>query len=87
MVVGAVMVFGLILSAVPAPLVLPVFAALAFLIGCGVALFALYRGARQQNGRVTCWDVASTCVFVGFAAGVLSDPGDVVQYLSMPSAR
>jgi hypothetical protein len=64
---------------VPTGLVLPTFSAVALVVGAGIAGFAWYFGRKQQPGQITCWDAASTCVFVGFAAGVMGDPQHVVD--------
>jgi hypothetical protein len=87
MVLGAVAIFGLGAAALPTPLVLPAFALAAFGCGAGFALFGWLAGRPQQDGRITCWDMASTCVFVGFAAGVLSDPGHVMDLTPLPRER
>ena len=47
----------------------------AFLIG-GVAW---YRGIGRAGGHVTVWDVAGLLAFVGFAAGMLCEPEQIVQ--------
>jgi hypothetical protein len=84
---GSLAVFGGLVAAVPAPLVLPVFAGVAFVAGLAAAAYGGVTGAPQVRDRITCWDVASTCVFVGFAAGVLSDPGHVAEVTHLSSAR
>ena len=66
-------------SALPRPLVLPVLCLIA-IAGAGVvSLIAWRRGATRQPDHVTAWDVAGALLFVGFAAGMLSDPAQVTH--------
>jgi hypothetical protein len=84
---AAIAAFGALVLILPTPLVLPAFAAVAFGVGLAVAAWGWFSGAQQHSNRITCWDVASTCVFIGFAAGVLSEPGQVAQISPLLSAR
>jgi hypothetical protein len=84
---AALAAFGALVLILPTPLVLPAFAAVAFGVGLAVATWGWFSGAQQQGNRITCWDVASTCVFIGFAAGVLSEPGQVAQLSPLLSAN
>ena len=87
MVLASVAVFACLAALLPAQLVLPAFALAAFVAGAGVVVFGWMRGAPQMRDQITCWDVASTCVFVGFAAGVLSDPGHVMDLTPLSRER
>ncbi|MFC5069781.1 LPXTG cell wall anchor domain-containing protein [Flaviflagellibacter deserti] len=73
MIASALAVFLMLAVLLPAGLVVPTFAIVSLMAGAGIALYAWLHGDRQMSGRVTVWDVASTCVFLGFAAGVLGD--------------
>ena len=87
MVLPAVAIFSLGVATLPSALVLPAFALAAFGCGAGCALYGWMTGRPQQADRITCWDLASTCVFVGFAAGVLSDPGHVMDLTPLSRER
>ena len=70
----------LLLAAVlPRPLVLPALCLIAIAAACAAALFAWRTGAAESGPRITAWDVAGGLVFIGFAAGILSNPEHVVQ--------
>jgi prepilin signal peptidase PulO-like enzyme (type II secretory pathway) len=70
------------------PLTLPTISILA-LAGAGlIAAVAWSWRAAQQPGRVTMWDAAGALAFVGFAAGMLSEPEQVLEFVSLtPSAE
>jgi hypothetical protein len=87
MVLAAVVIFALGVAVLPPTLVVPAFALAAFVCGAAFALFGWMTGRPQQADRITCWDIASTCVFVGFAAGVLSDPGHVMDLTPLSRER
>jgi hypothetical protein len=63
----------------PPALVLPVLSLAALAVAGHVAIAAWWRGARRDGDRVTLWDIAGATAFIGFAAGMLSDPDHVVQ--------
>lgn len=73
MIAGALAVFLVLVMLLPVGLVVPAFSIVALMAGAGIALYAWLHGDKQMPRRVTVWDVASTCVFLGFAAGVLGD--------------
>jgi hypothetical protein len=73
MIASALAVFLVLVMLLPGGLVVPAFSIVSLMAGAGIALYAWLHGDRQMPGRVTVWDVASTCVFLGFAAGVLGD--------------
>jgi hypothetical protein len=58
---------------VPAGLILPVLCFMSLFNAGLAALFAWRSGTPQGGSRITAWDFAGACLFVGFAAGVLSD--------------
>jgi hypothetical protein len=70
---------GLLILAwmVPPGLALPVFSTLLLALGGLAAAYAWLRGL--ENGkRVSAWDIAGTCVIVGFAAAIMSRPEQVL---------
>jgi hypothetical protein len=81
-VIAAMTGFVVVAAVLPPGLVLPVFSAAALLAGAGLALYGWLYGVRRQPHGLTCWDYASTCVFLGFAAGTLGDPDHVVMISS-----
>jgi len=72
-----------IASLVPPPLVLPVLSIVSIVNAGLVALFAWCSGAVRGGDRITSWDVAGACAFIGFAAGMLSEPEHVVRFLGL----
>ena len=63
---------------VPPPLVLPVLS-IAFLTAAGVlALIAWCIRSHGNSNKMTVWDLSGASAFVGFAAGILTSPEDVI---------
>jgi hypothetical protein len=78
--IAAVEALPLILVAylVPSALVLPVLS-IAFLTAAGVlALIAWCIRSDRNASNMTVWDLAGASTFIGFAAGILSTPENVV---------
>ena len=50
------------------------------------ALFAWRSGIPQGGKRLTAWDFSTACIFVGFAAGMLSDVEHGVQLFGLITA-
>lgn len=73
----AVAAYAASVAVLPAGLVLPVFSMVAFVAGAGMAFWGWLHGVQRQSDRLTCWDYAATCVFLGFAAGTLGNPEHV----------
>jgi hypothetical protein len=68
---------------IPPSLVLPVLSIVAIVNAGVVALFAWCSGAEHSGDRITAWDVSGACAFIGFAAGMLSKPGHIVQFFGL----
>ena len=63
---------------VPPALLLPVLS-IAFLTAAGaLALIAWCIGSDRNANKMTVWDLAGACTFIGFAAGILSTPENVL---------
>lgn len=84
-VLGAVLVLtaaipGLIVVwLMPPPLVLPTLSLAALGAAGGFAFLAWWLHTKRHTERVNLWDVAGVCAFIGFAAGILSEPEYVLQ--------
>lgn len=63
----------------PPPLVLPALGTTAFALAAATAAYAWLRRTPLGGPRITSWDVAGACAFIGFAAGILSTPEHVLQ--------
>ena len=79
----AAMPLVLVVAHVPANLLLPAIAALAFAIASLSAAFAWTTRADRNTGNVTVWDFAGACTFVGVAAAMLSEPLQVAQFFGV----
>jgi hypothetical protein len=66
-------------SLVPPALMLPATSLAAVTTGLVVALFVWWRRAKRHSSDVTGWDVAGALAFIGFSAGILTDPEQVLQ--------
>lgn len=64
----------LLSSLLPRSLVLPVLCLIAITGAAVVSFVAWRRGSVRDAQHVTAWDVAGALAFVGFAAGMLSNP-------------
>jgi hypothetical protein len=75
----------LLIMLLPRPSVLPVLSLLA-LTGAGlVAAYAWFSSAQYHSDRVTPWDIAGALAFIGFAAGAVSEPDQVLALLDHAS--
>ena len=72
---------------VPGPLFLPALSVLLLVCGFAIALAALIRREPQEARSLTHWDQAGFLLFVGFAASMLSDPGEVIAYFDALEKR
>jgi hypothetical protein len=65
----------LVLAALlPRPFVLPVLSLAALAAAGAIALAALWYGAARHTAHITPWDAVGALAFIGFAAGMLSEP-------------
>jgi hypothetical protein len=71
----------LLVSLVPLPLVLPVFSIVAFLMACGIALWAHFSGIRRDEQRIAHWEIAYAFTFMWIAAGILGRPRALIEWL------
>lgn len=81
----AVLPLLLLWSLLPRPLVLPVFC-LVSIAGAAVTLAVAWRRrTARHSSQINAWDVAGALAFIGFAAGMLSNPEQVI-YLTDSAA-
>ena len=75
----------LLASFVPRALVLPVLSLAA--IGCAalLALVAYWRRTPRQVETVTLWDLAGAAALIGFAAGMLTGPEQILHFVNSTS--
>jgi hypothetical protein len=66
------------------PLVLPSISVVALAGAAFVALAAWGMPSDRNSTGVSLWDVSGAYAFIGFAAGMLSDPQQVVEFWSGP---
>jgi hypothetical protein len=71
----------LLASFVPRPLVLPVLSLTA--LGCAavLALAAYWRRAPRHVDSITLWDLAGGAALIGFAAGMLTGPEQIIYFV------
>jgi ABC-type Na+ efflux pump permease subunit len=70
--------FLVLIALVPRPIVLPMLCVLALAGAALAAVFAWLRNAQRYSDRVTPWDVAGALALIGFAAGAVSEPDQVL---------
>lgn len=68
---------------VPAPAVLPALSMVSIGSAAVVALFAWSALSKPDRNHVTLWDVSGACALIGFAAGILSQPEHVIEFLGL----
>jgi hypothetical protein len=71
---------------IEAPLILPALSAFALASAALVALVAWGAASRQECAHITLWDVSGVYACVGFAAGMLSEPGQVMELSALPTS-
>ncbi|HET6926198.1 MAG TPA: hypothetical protein VFI48_05030 [Hyphomicrobiaceae bacterium] len=71
----------MLMAEVPAPLILPALSVVMVLFGFGMAASLYLKGSRLTGPPSAAWEVAGALVFFGFAAGILSNPGEAVAVL------
>jgi len=71
----------MLMAELPAPLILPALSVVMVVIGFGLAAALYLKGSRVGGPPAAAWEVAGALVFFGFAAGILSNPGDAVAVL------
>jgi hypothetical protein len=70
---------------VPASLLLPTLGLLCLAIAGGLSLIALSVRAERCTSYINLWDMAGTYAFIGFAAGILSRPEQVLEFFGLAS--
>jgi hypothetical protein len=62
------------------PLLLPSMSLIALAVSAIVALVAWCLSSDRHGAGITLWDVSGAYAFIGFAAGMLSDPQQVLEF-------
>jgi hypothetical protein len=77
----------LLASFVPRPLVLPVLSLTA--LGCAavLALTAYWLRAPRHVESITLWDLAGGAALIGFAAGMLTGPEQILYFVDQTTMR
>jgi hypothetical protein len=70
---------------IEAPFVLPSLSIISLGLSGAVALAAWAMTAAAGDRHVTLWDASGAYALVGFAAGMLSEPMQVVELMSLPT--
>lgn len=79
--VGALIL--LLVRLLPAAPVLPMLSLVSLAAAGAVALLAWLSEAERHSDEITLWDVAGGLAFIGFGAGMLSRPEDVLQLFGL----
>jgi hypothetical protein len=78
--IGAAGVLAIV-SLTPPALILPALSLAAMASAAAVALLAWLCGAERHSNGVTPWDVAGALAFIGFAAGMLTGPEHIREFI------
>ena len=76
---------ALLLLARP-PLVLPTISLVALAGAALIALAAWWTSSDPNSSAISLWDVCGAYAFIGFAAGAMSDPNELVELFASPAA-
>ena len=68
------------------PFVLPSMSLISLTLAGVIALPAWARANKQDQARITLWDLSGLYAFLGFAAAMLSDPEHVMELWSLPTS-
>jgi hypothetical protein len=82
------LIVPVVLSAllVRSPFILPSVSVISLALAGLVALLAWARSTRPNRAHVTLWDLSGLYAFLGFAAGMLSEPEHVMDFWSLPTS-
>lgn len=75
----------LLASLVPPPLVLPALSLLALVCAGLLSLVAWWRRAPRRADSITLWDLAGAAALIGFAAGMLTGPEQILYFFDDPA--
>ncbi len=64
---------------VPFTLLLPALSLVSLATAAAAALIAWWTHANPRTGHINVWDIAGACAFIGFAAGMISQPEQVLS--------
>jgi hypothetical protein len=48
-----------------------------------IAFVAWWISSNRDSRRISLWDVSGAYAFIGFAAGMISDPQELVEFFSL----
>jgi uncharacterized protein (DUF1501 family) len=71
----------LLASFVPHPLLLPMLSLAAIGCAAALALVAYWRRAPRHVETITLWDLAGAAALIGFAAGMLTGPEQILHFV------
>jgi hypothetical protein len=66
------------------PFVLPSVSVISLAMAGMIALLAWAIASKRDRGHITLWDLSGLYAFLGFAAGMLSEPEYVMEFWSLP---
>lgn len=69
----------------PGPLLLPVLSLVAMAVAAVAALLGWVRREPWHGERITAWDIAGAFALIGCAAGMLSQPENVLPLFGVPA--
>ncbi len=75
---------ALLLLARP-PAVLPTISVVALASAAMIALAAWWASSYRNSSGISLWDAAAAYAFIGFAAGAMSDPNELVRFFALPA--
>jgi hypothetical protein len=67
------------------PFVLPSVSVISLAMAGMIALLAWIMASQRDRARITLWDLSGLYAFVGFAAGMLSEPEHMMELWSVPT--
>jgi len=77
----------LLASLLPRPMVLPALSLAALACAALLALVAYWRSAPRHVDSITLWDLSGAVALIGFAAGMLSSPDQILYFFDLDLRR
>jgi hypothetical protein len=68
------------------PFVLPSLSVIALALAGVVALLAWATASKRDRAHITLWDLSGLYAFLGFAAGMLSEPEYLAEFWPLPTS-
>jgi hypothetical protein len=81
--IAAALPLALLAAFLPRPMVLPALSLAALACAGLLSLAAYWRHAPRHVDSITLWDISGAAALIGFAAGMLSSPDQILSFFDL----